>query len=78
MGAFAEKRIRRIPKSRRRDVTRGEFNALVDRLNERSTLLDSIHAEIQRALEIQFQRIAQLQVELDEVRKRNGSGKRTA
>ena len=56
--------IRRIPKVRARAVSRAEHNALVDMLNERGRILD----DVQRALQIQFQRIAQIQVELDELR----------
>ena len=60
----ASKRVRRIPKAKSRAVTRAEYNALVDTLNERGIILN----DVQRALQIQFQRIAQIQVELDEVR----------
>jgi hypothetical protein len=58
-------RIARIPKLKRREVTRAEFNHLVDVLNERAVVLN----DIQAALEVQFTRIAQLQAELDEVRR---------
>ena len=60
----ARKRVRRIPKAKSRAVSRTEYNALVDILNERGILLN----DIQRTLQIQFQRIAQIQVGLDEVR----------
>jgi hypothetical protein len=68
VGLLARKRLRRIPKSKRRDVTRGEFNALVDRLNERSQMIDDAHTAILKNLEIQFQRIATIQAELDSIR----------
>ena len=61
---MAHKRVRRIPKAKSRAVTRAEYNALVDSLNARGILIN----DIQRALQIQFERIAQIQVELDEVR----------
>ncbi len=58
------KTIRRIPKSKWRDITRKEYNALVEILNERGEIL----SDILKALDVQFQRIAQLQAELDVVR----------
>ena len=64
MGALAQKRfrrVRRIPKAKRRDVTRAEYNALVDMLNERGQMIDSML----RTLEIQFARMAQMQVQID-------------
>lgn len=62
---MARKRVvKRIPKAKSRAVTRAEYNSLVDSLNERGAIIN----DIQRALQIQFQRIAQIQVELDEVR----------
>ena len=68
------RKIRPIPKAKRRDVTRGEYNALVDLLNERGRIIDSI----QRNLELQFQRMAQIQAELDEVRAASPIKKRKA
>lgn len=58
------KQIRRIPKARRRGVTREEYNALVEILNQRGEIL----AGIQKTLDLQFQRIAQLQAEFDQIR----------
>jgi hypothetical protein len=64
--------IPRIPKSRRFDVTRGEFNHVIDLLNQRGEILreyrDSLD-QMRRDLDIQFKRIAQLQSELDRIRK---------
>ena len=63
--------IRTVPKLKRRstlkriDVTRHEYNQLVDLLNRRGEIL----AAIQRELETQFKRMAQMQSELDEVRR---------
>jgi integrase len=65
------KRVRRAPASRI-DVTRAEFNRMIDTLNERNVVLnalrDALH-ELQRASDVQFKRIAQIQAELDEVRR---------
>jgi hypothetical protein len=55
----------RIPKSRRMDVTRAEFNHVIDLLNQRGEIVD----QIRRELDVQFKRIAQLQFELDDVKK---------
>jgi hypothetical protein len=55
----------RIPKSRRMDVTRGEFNRVIDMLNERGQVVDVMRRE----LDIQFKRIAQLQAEIDDLKK---------
>ena len=58
------RRIPRIPKGRRMDVRREEFNQLVDLLNERGKILNGLIQEQQ----IQLQRIAQLQAELDRLK----------
>jgi hypothetical protein len=58
-------RVRRIPKGRRVDVTRGEFDRIIDLLNERGEILNNII----RNQDIQFQRIAQIQAELDQIRR---------
>ena len=58
-------RVRRIPKSRRVDVTRGEFDRVIDLLNERGEILNNVI----RNQDIQFQRIAQIQAELDQIRR---------
>jgi hypothetical protein len=68
VGLLGRKRLKRIPKLQRTDVTRGEFNALVDRLNERSQIIDDAHMAILKNLEIQFKRIAEIQAELDKIR----------
>jgi hypothetical protein len=72
--ANRRKPVSRIPKAKSRAVTRAEYNALVDILNERGVILNGV----QRALQIQFQRIAQIQVELDEVRNAWAKTKRSA
>lgn len=62
------RRIRRAPRvapTRHRAITREEFNRLVERLNERAEIID----DLQRSQQIQFQRLAQLQAELDVMRR---------
>jgi hypothetical protein len=55
------RRLPRIPKSRRVDVTRAEFDRVIDLLNERGEIIE----KMRRDLETQFTRIAQLQAEFD-------------
>jgi hypothetical protein len=55
------KKVAHIPKSRRIDVTRGEFDRLVDLLNERGRILN----DLRENQHIQFTRMAQMQAELD-------------
>jgi hypothetical protein len=64
--------IPRIPKTRRIGVSRGEFNRVIDLLNERrKTLLEDREDlnQVRRELDIQFKRIAQLQLEVDALKK---------
>ena len=56
--------LRRSPQ-RRFDVTRAEYNHIIDVLNERGDIIN----DLRRELEVQFKRIAQMQSELDEVRR---------
>jgi hypothetical protein len=64
-------RKRRPPKARRikrsnltrRDVTRAEYNGIIEVLNQQGEIVDGLRRE----LEVQFKRIAQMQSELDEV-----------
>ena len=68
----AHRTIPRIPKSHRFDVTRGEFNHVIDLLNKRGEILQEYRIsldQMRRELDIQFKRIAQLQSELDRVKK---------
>jgi hypothetical protein len=55
----------RLPRSKRVDVTREEFNRLIELLNQRSDFID----KNRRDLDIQFTRLAQLQAELDEIKR---------
>ena len=52
---------KRMPLRQRMDVTRAEFNDLIALLNERGEILN----DLRRNQNIQFERIAQLQAELD-------------
>ncbi len=57
--------IRRIPTLQRIDVKRHEFNRVVEHVNQLTELLEVL----QRSQEVQFKRIAQLQAEVDQLRK---------
>jgi len=71
---------REIPKARRIrrsrlnsiDVTRAEYNAIVDVLNEHNAILNALRDAIQRlerADAVQLHRTAQLQVEIDAIKR---------
>jgi hypothetical protein len=68
---IARKTTSRIAKARRvrplsrTDVTRAEYNDVIAVLNDRGENID----ELRRELEVQFKRMAQMQSELDEVRR---------
>jgi hypothetical protein len=57
-------KARRIPKGQRIDVTRAEFNRVIDILNERGLMLN----DLRHNQEIQFRRIADLQAQLDAIK----------
>jgi hypothetical protein len=59
------KPVKRIPTQKRRDVRREEFDRLVELLNERGEVIN----ELRHDLDIQFKRMAQIQSELDEIRR---------
>jgi hypothetical protein len=61
-----------VPLAGRLNVTRAEFDALITSLNERAEIIN----EIQRSLQTQFTRIAQLQRELDDLRQSNARSSR--
>jgi hypothetical protein len=63
----------RLSAMERRDVTRAEFNQVIDLLHERGEII----AGLMKELEIQFKRMAQIQSELDEVRQAWQRWKRT-
>jgi len=65
------KKLPRSPLSRT-DVTRGEYNRIIDLLNERTIVLNGFRDAItglEHMSEIQFKRIAQLQAEVDTLRR---------
>jgi uncharacterized protein involved in exopolysaccharide biosynthesis len=69
----APKRSRKIAKTprlrssplRRTDVTRAEYNNVLEMLNQREEAIN----DLRRELEVQFKRMAQMQSELDELRR---------
>jgi hypothetical protein len=68
----ARRKVPRIPKARRVEIGRDEFNQAVDILNQRSEIIESqgkLLAQMRRDLDIQFERIAQLQHQLDRLEK---------
>jgi hypothetical protein len=58
------RRAKRIPKGKRIGVSRTEFDRVIDMLNERGDIINTLRKD----LDIQFKRIAQMQAELDVVR----------
>ena len=53
------------------DVRRAEYNYIIDVLNERKIILNRLREGLERleqTADIQFKRIAQIQVDLDEVK----------
>ena len=62
------KRVRKIAPATNRtvNVTRAEFNAVIALLNERGEIIN----DIRRELQTQFARIAQLQQEIDALKRR--------
>jgi hypothetical protein len=68
-------RSSRIPRLKRvrRDLSRADINRAVDLLNERARLHEAHDAaihELRKELQTQFTRIAQLQHEIDQLKKR--------
>ena len=59
----------RIPLSRRRAVTRQELDHVIHILNERGAILD----DIRHNLDVQFQRIAQMQAQIDQLTARRAT-----
>jgi hypothetical protein len=53
--------VPRLPTARRIDVTRAEFNRVIALLNERGEILN----DLRHNQDVQFQRLAQLQAEVD-------------
>ena len=69
--------LRRVPTARRlrvsaAPVTRAEYNHIVVVLNERREILTAIQdaiARLEQASDVQFKRTAQIQADLDEIKK---------
>jgi hypothetical protein len=67
-----KRRIRRIPKSRRANLTRTEFDRVIDMLNTRGEILKECAdglGRLRQDFEVQFKRIAQLQAEMDRLKR---------
>lgn len=58
-------RAKRIPANKRAAVTRAEFNRAIAQLNERAEIMN----DLRHNQEMQFQRLAQLQAEVDLLRR---------
>ena len=72
MAVRTARKIPRIPKARRFDVTRDEFNRAIEILNLRSDIIAEQGEQIrqlQHDAEIQFKRIAQLQQEIESLKR---------
>src|SRR3954447_23090755 len=66
------RKVRPVPKSRRIDVTRAEFDRVIDLLNERGAIINDILEHVERntrELVVQFTRLAQIQVDLDSLKR---------
>jgi hypothetical protein len=66
MSKATRRTVRRLPKGRDASISRAEMNRLVDLLNERGEMLN----RVLRDQEIQFERIAQIQADLDVMKAR--------
>ena len=65
------RRVRRA-RDHRPTVTRAEYTAIVKTLNERNDILNALRDALQRieqASDVQFRRIAQIQADLDDVKR---------
>lgn len=54
------------------DVTRGEYNRIIDTLNERAIILNDFRSAInalQQDSVVQFKRIAQIQADIDRIKR---------
>ena len=61
-----------MPKSRRIDVTRAEFDRVIDLLNERGRMINDLAEQLDRntrSIQVQFARFAQIQAELDRIKR---------
>jgi len=65
-------KIRSVPKSRRVDVTRAEFDHVIDLLNERGHIVNELREQVETNAhnnDVQFTRIAQIQADLDQIKR---------
>jgi hypothetical protein len=65
-------KAKRLKRLSRVDVTRAEYNAIIDVLNERNVILNALRQAIQRleqSDEVQLHRTGQIQMELDLVKR---------
>jgi hypothetical protein len=74
--AATRKRLRKAPliprASRRKAVTRREFDRMIDILNQRVQIVNEIRAQVEenrRDLEVQIVRFAQVQADLDLIKR---------
>jgi hypothetical protein len=54
------------------DVTRAEFDRVIDLLNQRGEIINEIRQQVERNahnIEVQFTRVAQIQAELDQIKR---------
>ena len=61
-----------IPKSRRNAVTRAEFDRVIDLLTKRGEIINEIRQQVEkntRNAEVQFTRFAQVQADLDQIKR---------
>ena len=79
------KRVRKIPAVRKdggRPITRAEFDGVIRQLNERGEIINDLRREldstcrdltenIRRDLQTQFTRIAQMQQDIDDLKRKN-------
>jgi hypothetical protein len=88
LGVKHVRRVGRVRKAGPLNVTRAEFDAVVKLLNERGEIINAIRRELRstcrdlasqvetnrRTLETQFTRIAQLQLEIDDLKRKSSRG----
>jgi len=88
LGVKHVRRVGRVRKAGPLNVTRAEFDAVVKLLNERGEIINAIRRELRstcrdlasqvetnrRTLETQFTRIAQLQLEIDDLKRKSARG----
>ncbi len=82
------RRLGRVRKAGPFNVTRAEFDAVIKSLNERAEIINAIRRQLhstcrdlasqvetnRRTLETQFTRIAQLQQEIDDLKRKSARG----